>query len=110
MYERLYYLYILASRSRSLYTGMTNKLLRRIQGHREGKVPGFASRYRIHRLVHFEMFHDVRAEIGREKEIKNWRREKKLALIEGTNPTWEDLADDLFVRFPRKTDPSLRSG
>jgi putative endonuclease len=75
-----------------LYTGVTNHLVRRIQEHRDGLVPGFASPYRIHRLVYFEMFRDVRGAIAREKEIKAWRREKKVALIEERNPTWEDLA------------------
>jgi putative endonuclease len=106
MDERLYYVYILASRSRTLYTGITNHLLRRIQEHRDGAVPGFTSKYRIHRLVHFEMFHDVRAAIAREKEIKGWTRAKKVALIEAKNPTWEDLAGELFPKFPRKPNAS----
>jgi putative endonuclease len=110
MQERLYYVYILASRSRTLYTGMTSRLLERIAQHREGTVPEFTARYRIHRLVHFETYRDVRATIAREKEIKGWSRAKKIALIETTNSTWEDLADDLFARFPRKADPSLCSG
>ncbi len=110
MEERLYYVYILASRSRILYTGITNHLVRRIQEHRDGLGPGFTSRYRIHRLVYFEMFHDVRAAIAREKQIKGWGRPKKVVLIEQRNPTWEDLADRFFTSFPREADPSLRSG
>jgi putative endonuclease len=106
MKERLYYVYILASRSRNFYTGITNHLVRRVQEHREGIVGSFAGRYRIHRVVHFEMFHDVRAAIAREKEIKGWRRAKKMFLIETRNPTWEDLADCFFARFSRKADPS----
>lgn len=58
-------------------------------------MPGFTSQYRVHRLVHYEMFGDIKAAIGREKEIKGWRREKKIALIEKTNPTWDDLAADI---------------
>jgi putative endonuclease len=73
-------------------------------------VKGFTTRYRIHRLVHFEMYRDVRSAISREKEIKGWGRGKKLALIESKNPSWNDLAGDMFPRFPRKADPSLRSG
>lgn len=114
--EKLYYVYILASRSRILYTGVTNNLVRRISEHRQGSVKGFTSSYRIHRLVHFEIYRDVRAAIAREKEIKGWRRAKKLTLIELRNATWEDLAGDLFPRFPRrgdrvsgKADSSLRS-
>jgi putative endonuclease len=87
-----YFVYMLASRSRTLYTGVTNDLERRIAEHREGLVPGFTSRYRIFPLVHFEVFTDVRSAIAREKEIKGWRREKKVWLIERHNRTWEDLA------------------
>ena len=93
--NRTYCVYILASRSRTLYTGVTNNIRKRIQQHREGRVPGFTSQYRVHRLVHCETYGDVKAAIGREKEIKGWRREKKIALIEKSNPTWEDLAVDI---------------
>ncbi len=87
-----YYVYILASRSRNLYTGVTNNLMRRVSDHRQGLIPGFTHKYRIHRLVHFESFGDVRAAIAREKQIKSWRREKRVALIESGNPTWGDLS------------------
>jgi len=107
--ERLYYVYILASRSRTLYTGITNNLIRRTGEHREGTMKSFSSEYRIHRLVYYEMFRDVRAAIAREKVIKGWARAKKTALIEERNPTWEDKVEDLFQRFPRKADSSLRS-
>ncbi len=107
---RLYHVYVLASKSRVLYTGVTGHLLERVKQHREGLVPGFTSRYRVHRLVHFEPYEDVKAAIAREKEIKGWNRAKKVALIERRNPAWEDLAGDLFVAYPRKADPSLRSG
>ena len=107
--EKLYYVYILASRSRTLYTGISNNVIRRTGEHREGTVKGFASEYRVHRLVHYEMFRDVRAAIAREKMIKGWSRKKKVALIESANPTWEDKVEDLFPRFPRKADSSLRS-
>ena len=63
--------------------------------HRDGLVAGFTTRYRIFRLVHFETFGDVAAAIAREKEIKGWRREKKIRLIERRNPTWADLAEGL---------------
>jgi putative endonuclease len=66
--------------------------------HREGLVPGFTSRYKIFRLVHFELFGDIRDAIAREKEIKGWRREKKIWLIKRNNPTWQDLAE----QFPSK--------
>ena len=89
-----YYVYILSSRSRTLYTGATNNLARRISEHREGLIPGFTSRYRIHRLVYFERYKNVRRAIAREKQIKGWLRAKKVALIEERNPTWDDLAAD----------------
>ncbi|MBI3665869.1 MAG: GIY-YIG nuclease family protein [Acidobacteria bacterium] len=104
--DRLYYVYLLASRSRVLYTGITNNLERRWREHRLGVREGFTKRYRIHRLVFFECFHDVRDAIAREKQIKAWRREKKVALIEAQNPTWEDLA----AAWEATADPSLRSG
>jgi putative endonuclease len=91
--DRNYCVYILASRSRSLYTGVTSNLRNRLQQHRGGAVPGFTSQYRTYRLVHYEIFGDIRAAIRREKEIKGWRRAKKIVLIEQTNPTWEDLAE-----------------
>jgi putative endonuclease len=90
--EKLYYVYILASRSRAIYVGMTGFLMNRILGHRTGEGSEFTRKYRIHRLVHYEVFHSVAAAIARETEIKKWRREKKIALIIQKNPTWEDLA------------------
>jgi putative endonuclease len=110
--DRNYCVYILASRSRSLYTGVTNNLQKRVQQHREGTVSGFTSRYRTHHLVHFEIFSDVRAAIRREKEIKGWRRAKKVALIEQTNPRWEELAGQTspFVIGGVKTDKAKERG
>jgi putative endonuclease len=81
--DRLYYVYLLASRSRVLYTGVTNNLARRLREHRLGEREGFTKKYQVHRLVLFECFRDPRAAIA---------REKKVALIEAENPTWEDLA------------------
>jgi putative endonuclease len=98
--DRRYFVCILASRSRNLYTGMTSRLMGRIREHREGRVPGFASRYRIHRLVYVEAFRDVRDAICREKEIKSWRRELRLKLIESQNPTWTDLAEEWVAECP----------
>jgi len=91
--SRTYWIYILASRSRNLYAGVTNDLQRRMTEHRQGLVPGFTSRYKIFRMVHCEQFADIRDAIAREKEIKGWRREKKIWLIERDNPTWQDLAE-----------------
>ena len=77
-----------------IYTGMTNSLSRRIREHKQKVNDGFTKRYNIHRLVYYEEFQDVRKAIAREKEIKGWRREKKVALIEGLNPKWRDLAEE----------------
>jgi putative endonuclease len=105
--NRTYFVYILASRSRSLYVGVTNDMERRMVEHRDGLVPGFTSRYRIFRLVHFEVFKDIRSAIAREKEIKAWRREKIIWLIERKNPTWEDMAQHSNSERNRRTaDPS----
>jgi putative endonuclease len=93
--SRNYCVYILASRSRNLYVGVTGDLERRLIEHRDGLVEGFTTRYRIFRLVQFEIFGDITAAIAREKEIKGWRREKKIRLIERNNPTWADLAERL---------------
>ena len=91
-----FYVYIMASRSRVLYVGVTNDLARRTNEHKRGLVAGFTSRYRITRLVYFEEFVDILDAIAREKEIKGWVRTRKTRLIDSSNPTWEDLADQWF--------------
>ena len=98
---RIYHVYLMASRSRVLYTGVTNNLARRVNEHKRGLIPGFTSRYRVTRLVYFEEFADVRDAIVREKEIKGWVRTRKIRLIEEHNPTWADLADRWFRELGR---------
>ena len=100
---RTYYVYIMASRSRVLYTGITNDLVRRVDEHKRSLTPGFTSRYHITRLVYFEEFGDVRDAIAREKQLKGWVRSRKLRLIEQKNPTWEDLANTWFSARPRSS-------
>jgi len=112
MREKRYYMYMVASRSRTLYTGATGRLTGRVIQHRQGLIEGFTSKYRIHRLVYFEVYRDVRNAIAREKQIKRWRREKKVALIEKRNPAWDDLAERWFdceKQVPRLR-PDLTSG
>jgi putative endonuclease len=92
---RSYFVYILSSDRGVLYVGVTNGLGRRLAEHREGVVEGFTSRYKVHRLIYFEETRDIRSALQREKQIKAWRREKKLALIREANPRFEDLAADL---------------
>jgi putative endonuclease len=78
----------------TIYTGVTSNLLQRIAQHREGTLRGFTDRYGCKRLVWFEMHGTMESAILREKQLKNWRRAWKLALIEEANPTWRDLAED----------------
>jgi putative endonuclease len=91
-HDKQFYVYIMSNKSRSLYTGVTNDLERRIYEHKQKLVPGFTAKYNITRLVYFEVTEDVGAAIAREKQIKGWLRIKKIALIESMNPKWTDLS------------------
>ena len=93
---RKYWVYIMTNGSKTLYTGMTGDIARRVYEHRNHLVPGFTSRYNIDRLVHAESFSEVRDAIARERQIKGWVRSRKLALITGTNPDWRDLGEEWF--------------
>jgi putative endonuclease len=87
-----YYVYILASgRNGTLYTGVTNDLIRRIWEHKQKQVPGFTKRYRIDRLVWFESTSSVEAALLREKQIKHWNRQWRIELFRDINPNWDDL-------------------
>ena len=90
--RKSYWVYVLASRTRVLYIGVTNDLGRRAAEHRAGEGGAFTRRYKVHRLVHAEEHADVRDAIRREKELKGWKRARKVALVESTNPDWRDLA------------------
>ena len=91
--------------------GVTNNLVRRTLEHKQARVVGFTEKYRINRLVYFESFQYVRDAIAREKEIKGWRRSRKVALIEAGNPTWADLAEGWKSgRFKREQIPRLKPG
>ena len=87
-----YHVYIMASKSRTLYVGVASDLVRRVFEHKNKSVEGFTGRYNVSRLVHCEETTDVNAAIAREKQIKGWLRSRKIALIEELNPTWDDLA------------------
>ena len=107
---RSYFVYILASRSRTLYVGVTGNLVARVLQHKTGAVDGYTLHYRADRLVHFEETDYVHSALAREKQIKGWCRERKVALIEKANPTWEDLAADWYDRTAmQKADSSLCS-
>ena len=91
------FVYILATKKQgALYTGVTSDLINRVFQHKEGLTKGFTSRYRIHRLVYYEMFESILDAIAREKCIKKWNRTWKIELIESMNPDWDDLYKDLF--------------
>ena len=107
-----YSVYILASRAGALYIGITGDLMRRIAEHSAGTACSYTRRYRIFRLFHVETADDVHAAIAREKQLKGWRREKKLALIREHNPAWEDLAEPWPgpLAPTSKAGPSFRSG
>lgn len=90
----VYHIYIMASASGVLYTGVTSQLEARIAQHKQKLFAGFSAKYNTTKLVYFEPFSDVRDVIAREKQLKRWRREKKVFLIERANPTWRDLSAD----------------
>jgi len=93
-----YYIYILSNkRNGTLYTGVTNTLLRRVYEHKNDFVKGFTKKYGVNTLVYFEHYDDFEAALQREKQIKEWKREWKLALIEKANPLWQDLYDELLT-------------
>jgi putative endonuclease len=104
-----YYVYIVCSRTRVLYCGVTNSVARRTDEHRSAVIPGFTANYRCHRLVWFEHYQYVYNALEREKQIKGWTRAKKIDLIERTNPSWSDLSESWRAAT---ADPStaLRSG
>ena len=91
------YLYILASKKNgTLYIGVTGNLIKRIHQHKNGLVGGFTKKYKVNKLVYFEQFEDIREAIRREKQLKEWRRDWKIKLIEDNNPKWIDLYDSLI--------------
>jgi putative endonuclease len=91
--RKKYWVYIVCSRTGTLYIGMCNNIERRMREHQSGEFEGFASKYHCNRLVYFESFDVVRKAIDREKQLKGWRRQKKIALIQSVNPRWTDLAE-----------------
>lgn len=94
--NRQYYVYIMTNRSETLYVGVTGNLEQRIEQHRTGKGSKFTSRYRVDRLIYFEVTSDVHAALEREKQIKSWSRKRKLDLVATTNPEWRDLSKDWY--------------
>jgi putative endonuclease len=93
---KYYYVYIMNSPLGTLYTGMTNDLKRRVYQHKHKLIEGFTEKYNVTRLAYCEETQDVQTAIAREKEIKSWRRSKKLGLIKSLNPKWQDLSDGWY--------------
>ncbi len=93
-----YYVYIMTNCSKTLYTGVTNSLERRVWEHKAGEGSQFAAKYKVDRLVYLERFDDIRKAITREKQIKGLLRIKKIALIVSVNPAWKDLSDGWYDR------------
>ena len=104
--RRTYYTYIMTNKSGTLYIGVTNDIERRVWEHRFGDGQGFTKRYKVDRLLYYEDYGDVTEAIDREKQLKGWRRSRKVALVTEGNPHWEDLASDWLLEGP---DSSLRS-
>jgi putative endonuclease len=108
----MYFVYIMTNRSKTLYVGITNNLIRRVREHKTGTGSGFTARYNLDRLVYFERFEEVHNAIEREKRIKGWLRIRKIALIVSVNPAWKDLSEEWFTRHmyqPDKQVPPLAS-
>jgi len=91
-----YYVYMMTNRSKTLYTGVTNDLIRRVYEHKNKMIDGFTKKYNITKLVYYEETNDIQAAIAKEKQIKGWLRCKKIALIKSVNPKWIDLSEEWF--------------
>jgi len=103
----MYYVYIMTNRSKTLYTGVTSKLEKRVFEHKNGPTGGFTSRYKIDPLVYFERFGKIHSAIAHEKQIKGLSRLKKMALIVSMNPEWTDLSEGWYDRHRYQPDRTL---
>ncbi len=105
-----YYVYIMTNKSKTLYTGITNDLGRRVFEHKNKLIRVFTERYNITKLIYCESVNDVNAAIRREKQIKGWLRSKKIALIEADNPAWKDLSEEWsgLLKSPDRESEILR--
>ena len=93
-----YYIYIMTNSSRTLYTGITTNLIRRVYEHKNKLIEGFTQKYNITKLVYYEITTDIQVAIQREKQIKGWLRKKKIASIEAANPEWKDLSEGWYEK------------
>jgi putative endonuclease len=94
----MHFVYIMTNRSKTLYTGVTHNLMRRVREHKTGIGSGFTTKYKLDRLVYFERFEYIQNAIEREKRIKGWLRIKKIALVVSMNPSWTDLSEEWYER------------
>ena len=94
MNSKNYYVYIMSSSNGTLYIGVSNDLVRRISEHRQGLIKGFTKKYQCYKLIYYENYSDIKQAISREKQLKNWNRNKKQALIKQVNPYWKDLSEE----------------
>ena len=95
MGDKLYFVYIMASHTKTLYVGVTSDLRKRYYQHRHEITEGFTGRYQVKKLVYYEVGSSPMGAIAREKQLKGWRRAQKVALVESVNPEWEDLGPGL---------------
>ena len=107
--RRIYFVYIMTNRSKTLYVGITGNLIQRVRQHKARTGSRFAAKYHLDRLVYFERFEDVRDAIEREKRIKGWRRIRKIALIVSVNPAWRDLSLEWFEHHAFEPDAAARA-
>jgi putative endonuclease len=105
--QRTYFVYIMTNRSKTLYVGVTNSLIRRVREHKSGTGSHFSAKYKLDRLAYFERFEDVHRAIGREKEVKGWLRIRKIALIVSVNSAWRDLNLEWYERHEFQPDASV---
>ncbi len=97
MRNKNYYIYILTNKGNTvLYTGVTNNLFRRIEEHKQKTVSGLTKNYNIYKLVYYEITNSIEVALNREKQIKNWKRQWKIDLIEKSNKEWKDLASEIY--------------
>jgi len=101
--NKQYYVYILSNKNNTLYIGVTSNLVKRIYEHRNDLVAGFTNKYKVHKLIYFEIVNDIKTAIQREKQLKNWHRQWKIDLIKSKNPNWKDLYNSII-------DPESSSG
>ena len=94
MQDKIYYVYIMSSKRKIIYTGVTSNLIGRVHQHKNGLIKGFTKRYNVDQLVYYAETDDVMEAICFEKKIKGWLRSRKIELIESKNPDWKDLAED----------------